>query len=272
MTMKYALEGKVALITGGGGAICGEIAANLALEGVKVAVCDLSLDNAQRKADGIVAAEGEAMAVVCDVTSRASVAAAVEKVVASFGTVDMLVNGAGGSRKECTTSPELEFFDIAPEALTSTVALNYMGSVIPAQIVGRLFAEKKSGVVLNIASIAGISPLTRAIGYSNGKAAVISFTQWLAVHMAQNYAPTIRVNAIAPGFMLTDQNRFLLVDEKTGVMTERAQKILANVPMSRYGNPEEIVGAALWLLSDAASFVTGAVVPVDGGYTAFSGV
>lgn len=270
--MRYALEGKVAVVTGGGGAICGEIAANLALEGVRVAVCDLSLDNAKRKVDGIVAAKGVAMAVECDVTSKGSVASAIEIVVAKFGTVDILVNGAGGSRKECTTSPELEFFDIAPEALTSTVALNYMSAVIPSQTVGRIFAEKKSGVVLNIASIAGISPLTRAIGYSNGKAALISFTQWLAVHMAQNYASTIRVNAIAPGFMLTDQNRFLLVDEKTGEMTERAQKILANVPMGRYGNPEEIVGAALWLLSDAASFVTGAVVPVDGGYTAFSGV
>jgi NAD(P)-dependent dehydrogenase (short-subunit alcohol dehydrogenase family) len=270
--MTYALNGKVAVITGGGGAICGEIAANLALAGARVAVCDLSLDNAKRKVDRIVEAKGLAMAVECDVTSKASVAAAIEMVVAQYGTVDMLVNGAGGSRKECTTSAELEFFDIAPEALTSTVALNYMGAVIPSQAVGRLFAAKKSGVVLNIASIAGISPLTRAVGYSNGKAALISFTQWLAVHMAQNYASTIRVNAIAPGFMLTDQNRFLLVDEKTGAMTERAQKILAAVPMGRYGNPEEIVGAALWLLSDAASFVTGAVVPVDGGYTAFSGV
>jgi NAD(P)-dependent dehydrogenase (short-subunit alcohol dehydrogenase family) len=270
--MRYALEGKVAVVTGGGGAICGEIAANLAAEGAKVAVCDLSLVNAQRKADGIVAAGGVAMAVVCDVTSKESVTAAIESVVARFGTVDILVNGAGGSRKECTTSAELEFFDITPDALSSTVALNYMGTVIPSQIAGRIFAQKKSGVVLNIASIAGISPLTRAVGYSNGKSAVISFTQWLAVHMAQNYASTIRVNAIAPGFMLTDQNRFLLIDEKTGEPTERAKQILANVPMARYGMPDEIVGAALWLLSDAASFVTGAVVPVDGGYSAFSGV
>ena len=270
--MKHTFAGRVAVVTGGGGAICGEIAKNLAQQGARVALCDISLANASRAAEGIVAAQGDALAVECDVTSRDSVAAAIEAVVETFGTVDILVNGAGGSRKDCTTSPELEFFDIAPDALTNTVALNYMSAVIPSQIIGRIFAQRKSGVVLNIASIAGISPLTRAVGYSNGKAAMISFTQWLAVHMAQNYASTIRVNAIAPGFMLTEQNRFLLVDEKTGEMTERAEKILANVPMARYGNPQEIVGAALWLLSDAASFVTGIVVPVDGGYTAFSGV
>jgi len=156
--------------------------------------------------------------------------------------------------------------------MKAVLSLNYLSAVIPSQVVGRIFAEKKSGVIINISSIAGILPLTRAISYSDGKAATNSFTRWLAVHMAQEYSPNIRVNAIAPGFMLTEQNRFLLVDEKTGEITERGQQILKNVPMGCYGNPHEVVGAALWLVSDMASFVTGAVIPIDGGYSAFSGV
>jgi NAD(P)-dependent dehydrogenase (short-subunit alcohol dehydrogenase family) len=147
-----------------------------------------------------------------------------------------------------------------------------MSAVICSQAVGKLFAEKKQGVILNITSIAGLKPITRAISYSNGKAALTSFTQWFAVHMAGTYSPAIRVNAIAPGFMLTDQNRFLLVDEKTGAFTERTGQILRHVPMARLGEPEEIVGAALWLVSDKARFVSGIVVPVDGGFTASSGV
>ncbi|HEB29283.1 MAG TPA: SDR family oxidoreductase [Spirochaetes bacterium] len=166
----------------------------------------------------------------------------------------------------------MDFFNIEPENLNKVMNLNYMSAVIPSQAAGRVFAEKRSGVILNISSIAGISPLTRAIGYSSGKAAMNNFTQWLAVHMAQNYSPEIRVNAIAPGFMLTEQNKFLLIEKDTGKMTERGKKIIGFVPMARLGNPAEITGAALWLVSDQASFVTGAVVPVDGGFTAYSGV
>jgi len=186
--------------------------------------------------------------------------------------VDILINGAGGSRKEATTSHELEFFDIKPEVLCEVMHLNYLSAVIPSQEVGRIFAWKKSGVILNISSIAGILPLTRAIAYSNGKAATNSFTRWLAVYMAQNFSPEIRVNSIAPGFVLTQQNRFLLMDEKTGKFTERGRKVLASTPMNRLGEPSEIVGAALWLVSEKASFVTGAVIPVDGGFSAYSGV
>jgi NAD(P)-dependent dehydrogenase (short-subunit alcohol dehydrogenase family) len=266
------LENKIAIVTGAGGAICGEVAAALAQEGVEVAILDLSLDAAKRKAQEIAAAGGSAIAVQCDVTDKESVTAAVASVLAAYGTVDILINGAGGSRKESTTSPDLKFFDIDTQSLMSTVALNYISAVVPSQVVGRIFAEKEAGTILNISSIAGTCPLTCAVGYSSGKAALNNFTQWLAVHMAQSYSPKIRVNAIAPGFMLTQQNRFLLVDEQTGEMTERAKRVLANVPMGRYGCPQEIVGAALWLVSDAASFVTGAVVPVDGGFTAFSGV
>jgi len=149
---------------------------------------------------------------------------------------------------------------------------NYMGTVISSQLVAKQFIKNKSGVILNISSIAGILPLTRALSYSDAKAAVNSFTRWLAVHMAQNYSVNIRVNAIAPGFILTNQNRFLLIDEKSGELTERGRQIFRSVPMARFGEVQEVAHVALWLLSDQASFITGAVIPVDGGYTAFSGV
>lgn len=268
----YGLSGKVAMVTAGGGAICGEIASALAREGVRVAVLDISLEAANARAEAITSVGDAACPVECDATDPASVAKALDTVMEAWGTVDILVNGAGGGRKDCTTSTDLEFFDIDPEALASTIALNYTSAVVPSQALGRVFAGKKSGVILNISSIAGIRPLTRAVGYSNAKAAVNNFTQWLAVHMAREYSPQIRVNAVAPGFVLTRQNAFLLVDEATGEMTERGRRIVESVPMGRYGRPEEIVGAALWLVSDMSSFVTGAVVPVDGGFTAFSGV
>ncbi len=270
--MNYHLTGKVAVITGAGGAICGEIAKAFADEGISVAIWDISFDTACRKRDQICFSGGKAIAVKCDATDKASVTSAVKETLVEYGTIDILINGAGGSRKETTTSSELEFFDIEPEAMKAVFSLNYLSAVIPSQAVGRIFAEKKSGVILNISSIAGILPLTRAISYSDGKAATNSFTRWLAVHIAQNYSPNIRVNAIAPGFMLTEQNTFLLVDKKTGEMTERGKQILKSVPMARYGEPREIIGAALWLVSDSASFVTGLVLPIDGGYTAFSGV
>lgn len=237
-----------------------------------MAIWDISLDAAKKQADGIAASGGTCIAVECDATNRDSARQALDATISEYGTADILINCAGGSHKNTTTSDDLKFFDIEPDALDAGIALNYVSAVVPSQAVGQVFAEKKSGVILNISSIAGLSPLTRAISYSNGKAAVNSFTQWLAVHMAQEYSPQIRVNAIAPGFMLTAQNRFLLLDEKTGEMTDRGRKIVANVPMARYGEPTEIVGAALWLVSDSASFVTGAVIPVDGGFTAYSGV
>lgn len=265
-------DGKTAIVTGAGGAICGAIAAGLAQNGASVALWDISEEAAGKKADEITKAGGRAVGVACDVLDTAAVARAVQQAVGSFGTIDILINGAGGSRREATTSPELSFFDIPADPLMKTLALNYTSAVIPCQHVGRIFAQNKSGAVLNIASIAGMLPLTNALGYSNGKAAVISFTQWLAVHMANEYSPSIRVNALAPGFVLTEQNRFLLLDRTTGQPTERARTILKQVPMGRYGRPEEMVGGALWLVSDEASFVTGAVVPVDGGFSSFSGV
>ncbi|MCH2376712.1 MAG: SDR family oxidoreductase [Planctomycetes bacterium] len=266
------LRDKVAVITGGGGAICGAIAPALAALGARVALWDLSEDAAKSKANEIETAGGEALAVRCNVTDRKEVDEATRTTVAAFETIDILINGAGGGRADATTSADLKFFDILPSDLHDTIALNYDSAVLPAQAVGRVFADKGEGVVLNIASIAGLKPLTRSLGYSNGKAAVVSFTEWLSVHMAQEYSPKIRVNAIAPGFIVTDQNRFILWDEKSGELSERGKEVVRNVPMMRLGRDEEMVGAALWLVSVAATFVTGAVVPIDGGYNAFSGV
>lgn len=266
------LNGKVAVITGAGGAICGAIACALAAHGAAVAIWDLAAGAARRQAQAIKATGGCALGVPCDVLDRASVERATRTTRKAFKTVDILINGAGGGRQEATTAPALPFFDIAPKALMETVALNYASAVYPCQVIGKIFAGKKRGVILNIASIAGMRPLTRAIGYSNGKAALINFTQWLAVHMAREYSPQIRVNALAPGFVLTEQNRFLLINSKTGLPTERGRQILRHVPMGRLAEPEEMVGAALWLVSDSARFMTGAIIPVDGGFSAFSGV
>ena len=269
--MDLNLRDKVAIVTGAGGAICGEIARALGKEGARVAVWDIDLDAASSTADHIVSSGAAAAGIECDVLSPESVGSAVEKTVSEFGTVDILVNGAGGSRKEATTSPEVEFFDLDNQALRSVFDLNYMSAVVPCQAVGRILAEKKAGAILNFSSIGAIQPLTQAVSYSNGKAATSNFTQWLAIHMAQTYSPEIRVNAVAPGFCLTAQNRFLMLDEKEE-LTERGHQVIGQVPMSRFGDPKEIIGPALWLVSDAASFVTGAVIPVDGGITAFLGV
>ena len=270
--MSEHFDGKIAVLTGAGGAIVGEIARTLASRGVRVAIWDISADAAEAKSDEIRAAGATALAVQCDAISKPSAEEALEKTVEAFGTVDFLVNGAGGGHPTTTTSPDLEFFDIEPEALRFVMDLNYTTTVIPSQVVGRLFADNNAGSIVNITSIGGGLPLSRALSYSNGKAAADSFTRWLAVHMAQTYSPAIRVNAVAPGFMITNQNRFLLYDEKTDELTARGETVIANVPMSRFGEPREIAGAAVWLLSDQATFVTGAVIPVDGGFSAFCGV
>ena len=272
MSLDLGLEGKVAVITGGGGAICGAIAEALSRQGALVSIWDISPGRGSAVAGRIAEAGGKAISLECDVTQAGSVQAAVGQTIDRLEAIDILVNGAGGSLKEATTSEEREFFDLAPEAMQRGLALNYLGVLLPCQWVGRVFARRKAGVVLNISSIAGLTPLTRAVTYSDAKAAVNSLTRWLAVHMATTYSPAIRVNALAPGFILTEQNRFLLQDEARGCLTQRGQRILESVPMARLGKAEEVVGAALWLVSEHASFVTGAVIPIDGGFTAYGGV
>jgi len=268
----FDVKGKVAVVTGAGGVLCGGMAALLAEHGVRVAVLDIFEDKAAAVAAAIRSAGGQAISCKADVLSKASLEEACRTVLAEFGTVDILVNGAGGNKKEATTSPDLSFFDLPADAFQWVFNLNFIGSVLPSQVFGRVMAEKGGGSILNISSMNSFRPLTRIVAYSAAKAAINNFTQWLAVYLAQNCSPRIRVNAIAPGFFLTEQNRFLLTDEETGELTPRGQTIIGHTPMGRFGEPADLNGTILWLLSDASSFVTGIVVPVDGGFSAFSGV
>lgn len=268
----FGIADRVAVITGGGGVLCGEIGRALGRLGVKVVVMSRSLQSTQKVADEIAAAGGVALALPCDVRDRAALEAACETVLARFGRVDILINGAGGNRPQATTTPDLSFFDLPAEALREVFDLNLMGTLLACQVFGRPMAAQGEGCIVNISSMSALRPLTRVPAYSAAKAAVDNFTRWLAVHMAQEYSPGIRVNAVAPGFFLTEQNRYLLTDQETGELTPRGQAIIAHTPMGRFGEPADLVGAVVWLLSPAAVFVTGAVIPIDGGFSAFSGV
>lgn len=268
----FDIEGQVITITGAGGVLCGTMAEALAGAGAKIAVLDLVEAAAEKVAGQIKSDGGTAIAVKCDVLDKATLEAAKEKVNAELGKVDVLINGAGGNKREATTSPNLSFFDLPPEAIRIVFDLNFLGTLLPSQVFGKDMAENGSGVILNVSSMNAFRPLTKIAAYSAAKAAVSNFTQWLAVHICQNYCEEIRVNAIAPGFFLTEQNRFLLTDEKTGELTDRGKTIIGHTPMGRFGKPEELIGTVIWLLSDAAKFVTGDVIPIDGGFSAFSGV
>jgi NAD(P)-dependent dehydrogenase (short-subunit alcohol dehydrogenase family) len=272
MTDLFDIRNKSIVITGGGGVLCGEMARALAAAGARIAVLDLFEAAAARVANQINSAGGKALAVACNVLDKPSITAAKDKVIAEFGRIDVLINGAGGNKKEATTSPEMPFFDLPAEAIRFVFDLNFIGALLPTQVFGKVMAEQGRGVILNISSMNAFRPLTKIPAYSAAKAAVSNFTQWLAVHVCQNYSKEIRVNALAPGFFLTDQNRFLLTDEKTGALTARGKTIVDHTPMGRFGESSELIGTTIWLLSDAAKFVTGIVVPVDGGFSAYSGV
>lgn len=266
------LSGKVAVVTGGGGVLCSTLSKALAECGAAVAVLDLNLQAAESVAGEIVRAGGKAIGVAADVLSRQSLCQAAAAIHQQLGPVEILVNGAGGNKPQATAGGEMSFFDIPTDALQWVFNLNCLGTILPCQVFVPDMVDRNRGVVINIASMAGIRPLTRVVAYSAAKAAVANFTQWLAVHLAQQYSPAIRVNAIAPGFFLTAQNEYLLVDRETGKPTVRGQTILAHTPAGRYGKAGDLVSALLWLVDDAAQFVTGAIVPVDGGFAAFGGV
>lgn len=269
----FDFKGKVAVVTGGSGVLCGEIAKALASNNAKVVVVAGSrLDKAQELVDKIKASGGEAMAVQADVLSRDSIAELAEKSLEAYGRVDFLINGAGGARKNATTSKELPFFDLPEDAVRWVFDLNFMGTFLACQVFAKIMNDQGSGVILNFSSMGAFKPLTRSVAYSAGKAAVTNFTQWLAVHLSQEYASKIRVNALVPGFFLTDQNRFLLTDEQTFELTERGRRIIDHTPMGCFGDPEDLVGPALFLLSEAAKFVHGTTLSVDGGLGAYGGV
>ncbi len=268
----FGLDGKVAVVTGGGGALCGTLSRALASAGAQVAVLDLSPEAAGATAGDVRDRGGVAVAVPCDVLDRGSLERAAGTVLERFGRVDLLINGAGGNRREATTSADLPFFDLPEDAVQWVFNLNFLGTFMASQVFGRHMADQGEGAILNVSSMNAIRPLTRIPAYSAAKAAVSNFTQWLAVHMAQEYSPRLRVNALAPGFFLTDQNRFLLTEEATGDLTARGRTIIEHTPAARFGQPEDLVGTCLWLLSAGAAFVTGVVVPVDGGFSAYGGV
>lgn len=268
----FSLENRVALVTGGTGVLGSAMAQGLAAAGARVAILGRRLDACERAAGEIRNAGGTALGVAADVLDRSALERAAAQIHEHFGLVDLLVNAAGGNQPGATTSEAHPFFDLGMHAVQEVFATNFTGLFLCCQVFGRDMAEHGSGCIINIASMSGLRPLTRIPAYSAAKAAVINFTQWLAVHMAQDYSPQIRVNAIAPGFFLTEQNRYLLTEQGTGVWTTRGTTIVAHTPMGRLGTPEDLIGTLLWLTSAAASFVSGVVVPVDGGFSAFGGV
>jgi len=267
--MDFSIQDQVAVVTGGTGVLCAEICRALAQAGAKVAVLGHRLAPAQ----ALAAELGKpASGYACDVLDKASIQAAAGEVLDAYGRVDILINGAGGNQPGATTTSSQTFFDLPEEALRQVFDLNLLGTLLPCQVFGKGMAAQKGGAILNISSMNAIRPLTRIPAYSAAKAAVSNFTQWLAVYMAQEYGPSIRVNAIAPGFFLTEQNRFLLTDRTTGELSARGKAILSHTPLGRFGVPADLSGTLLWLVSPAAAFVTGVVVPVDGGFSAYSGV
>jgi NAD(P)-dependent dehydrogenase (short-subunit alcohol dehydrogenase family) len=271
--MDVDLTGKVAVVLGGSGVLCATLARALGAHGAAVVVVGYSnVDRAQGVAAGIVAAGGRALAAQADVLDKASLRALLERALDVFGRVDILVNGAGGAKPEATTSDVLAFWDLPPDAVQWVFDLNFLGTFLACQVFGKHMVGQGGGHIVNISSMGADRPLTRSVAYSAAKAAIGNFTQWLAVHMAQNYSKDIRVNALSPGFFLTEQNRFLLIDQETGELTPRGQSIIAHTPLGRFGHPEDLVATLLWLLSEGAAFVHGIAVPVDGGFSAFSGV
>lgn len=268
----YDFSGRTVLITGGAGILGGEMACMLVGCGANVAIMDRDPSLADRLMDRLSCGPGCAVVVYGDVLARDSLVEAGEVVREELGPIDTVINAAGGNHPRATTSDELPFFDLPEEALRFAFELNVVGTMLPCQVYGRGMAKRGEGVILNVSSMNAFRPLTRIPAYSAAKAGVSNFTQWLAVHMAQEYSPRIRVNAIAPGFFLTEQNRYLLEDAETGERTLRGQTIVDHTPMACFGQPADLLGTVLWLLSPASSFVTGIVVPVDGGFSAFSGV
>ena len=268
----YDFTDKTVVITGGAGVLGGEMACALIGCNANVAILDRDPALADQVVKRFETTKGKYLVVKGDVLDKASIETAAAEIVKQFGRVDCLINGAGGNNPKATTNPEQSFFNLSTDAIKFVSDLNLLGTILPSQVFGKIMVEQKGGVILNVSSMNAFRPLTRIPAYSAAKAAVSNFTQWLAVHMAQEYSTAIRVNAIAPGFFLTEQNRFLLTDKETGGLTARGKKIMDHTPMGRFGKPEDLIGAVIWLLSPASEFVTGIVLPVDGGFSAYSGV
>jgi NAD(P)-dependent dehydrogenase (short-subunit alcohol dehydrogenase family) len=279
ISKKFDLSGGVIAITGAAGALGGTMANALSVLGVRVAILDVNLDKAESRKEAIQSAGGEAMALACDVLNESQLKQCYHEIESEWGPPDYLINAAGGNDPRGTTSEEfLEvddldregvtgFFDLEFEGFQFVFNLNFLGTFLPTKVFARGMVDKGSGSIVNISSMSALTPLTKTSAYSAAKAAVSNFTRWLAVHFSH---AGVRVNALAPGFFMTEQLRFLHIDQVTGEYTPRAKKVLAHTPMGRYGEPEELVGTVVYLLSDASRFVTGAVIPIDGGFSSYT--
>lgn len=271
MTKLFDLTGKTALITGGTGVLGTAMAIGLAEAGANTVILGRRKESGDELVKSIQNRGSKSLFVKADVLDATDLLAAKEKVLAEFGTIDILVNAAGGNLPGAVIMPEQNFFDLKMEEFDKVVALNLTGTVLPTKIFCEEMAKRKKGVIINIASMASLRPITRVVGYSASKAAVDNFTHWLAIEMAKKFGEGIRVNAIAPGFFLTEQNRKLLTNPD-GSHTARGEAAIRQTPFNRFGMPEELIGTLIWLCSDASKFVTGVTVPVDGGFNVFCGV
>lgn len=268
----FNLQGKVALLTGGGGVLAGAIGSGLAKAGVKIVFADIAPEHAEEAAERIKKEGGKAIGIESNVLNVASLERTRDEIIKEYGTIDILINAAGGNMPGATIPPDKTVFDLDINDLDKVSDLNFKGTVLPSLVFGKTMSEQaKGGNIINISSMAALQSITRVVGYSAAKAAVSNFTRWFSMEMAMKFEGKIRVNAIAPGFFIGKQNRKLLTNAD-GSYTDRGQKVIAKTPMGRFGNADELIGAVLYLVSDASSFVTGVVLPVDGGFSIFSGV
>jgi NAD(P)-dependent dehydrogenase (short-subunit alcohol dehydrogenase family) len=271
MTKLFDLTGKTALITGGTGVLGTAMARGLAEAGANTVILGRRKESGDELVKSIKSLGARSMFVKADVLNATDLLAAKDAVLKEFGTIDILVNAAGGNLPGAVIMPEQSFFDLKMDEFDKVVDLNLTGTVLPSKVFGEEMAKRKKGVIVNIASMASLRPITRVVGYSASKAAVDNFTHWLAIEMAKKFGEGIRVNAIAPGFFITEQNRKLLTNPD-GTYTLRGESAIRQTPFARFGLPEELVGTLIWLCSDASKFVTGVTVPVDGGFNVFCGV
>jgi NAD(P)-dependent dehydrogenase (short-subunit alcohol dehydrogenase family) len=267
----FNLKNKIAVLTGGGGILAGEMALGFLKSGSNVVLLDLNENSLNKKREAIKKSGFDILGITCNVLDEENLKVVRDQVLDHFGRVDILINAAGGNMPGATIGLDQNFFDLNMNDFRKVTDLNLNGTVLPTMIFGKVMAEQKSGSIINISSMASYRAITRVVGYSAAKAAVDNFTRWMAVELAKKFGSGIRVNAIAPGFLITEQNQTLLTNPD-GSLTERGKNILKITPFGRFGEPEELVGTVLWLAGDASKFVTGAVIPVDGGFSVFSGV